>query len=166
MISETIKINVGLLDPPPGLHVQKLNLTTLYLSWNAPDTLRGIPISNYSVDIDNLVTLSTVTVFTSVNQPSIDPNTTSLDLSRVGSIGYLYDPGCESLQFTVRAWNSVGEGASSVVLYTQGKIGICLFNAWRKMFLNRGAVNKIACKARKNFFWITQYTFKPCPLLC
>ena len=119
--------NVGLLGPPPGLRVQKLNSTTLYLSWNAPNTLRGIPISNYSVDIDNLVTVSMVTVFASVNQPSIDPNTTSLDLSQVGSIGYLFDPGCESLQFTVRAWNSVGEGASSVVLYTQGKIGICLF---------------------------------------
>jgi hypothetical protein len=93
----------------------------LYLSWNAPNTLHGIPILNYSVEIDNLVAVSTVTVFASVNQPSIDPNMTSLDLSQVGSIGYLYDPECESLQFTIRAWNSVGEGASSIVLYTQGK---------------------------------------------
>lgn len=71
--------------------------------------------------VDNLVTVSTVTVFASLNQPSIDPNMTSLDLSQVGSIGYLYDPGCESLLFTVSAWNSVGEGANRTVIYSQGK---------------------------------------------
>lgn len=74
------------------------------------------------MDIDNLVTVSTVTVFASVNQPSIDPNMTSLDLSQVGSIGYLYDPDCESLQFRVSAWNIVGEGATRTVMYSQGKM--------------------------------------------
>ena len=126
-LSSNMYDNVGLLGPPPGLLVHELNSTTLYLSWNAPSTLRGIPISNYSVDIDNLVMVSTVTVFASVNQPSIDPNMTSLDLSQVGSIGYLYNPSCESLRFSVRAWNSVGEGASSIVLYTQGKQKIILY---------------------------------------
>ena len=101
--------------------MEELNSTTLYLSWNPPSTLNGVPISHYSVHINNLVTVSTVTVVASMNQPSIDPNMTSLDLSRVGSIGYLYDPSCESIEFTVRAWNSVGEGASSTVVYSQGK---------------------------------------------
>ena len=64
--------------------------------------------------------MSTVNVTISDNQPSINPNTTSLDLSSIGSIGYLHDPGCESLKFTVRARNSAGEGAGSVVLYSQG----------------------------------------------
>ena len=109
----------GVLNSPPGLQVNELNSTTLYLTWNPPSTLSGIPILYYSVSIDNLVSVSTVNV-TTANQASINPNMTSLDLSAVGSIGYLHDPGCESLQFSVRAWNSVGEGSSSSVLYLQG----------------------------------------------
>ena len=111
---------IGLLGPPPTLRVDELNSTTVYLSWNPPSTLPQVPISYYSVDIDNFISVSTVNVTTSDNQPSINPNMTALDLSSVGSIGYLHDPGCESLQFTVRAWNSVGEGAGSIVLYSQG----------------------------------------------
>lgn len=112
-------IIIGLLDPPPGLRVDKLNSSTLYLSWNRPSTLSGIPISHYSVDINNLVTTSTVNV-TTADQPSINQNMTSLDISMLGSIGYLYDPGCESLQFSVSAWNSVGKGSNNTVLYSQG----------------------------------------------
>ena len=112
-------VHVGLLGPPPGLRIDNLNSTTLFLSWNPPNTLSEIPISHYSVDINNFITISTINV-TAADQPSLDPNMTSLDLSRVGSIGYLYNPSCESLQFRVRAWNSVGEGASSSVLYSQG----------------------------------------------
>ena len=111
--------HVGLLGAPLGVHIDKLNSTTLFLSWNPPSTLRGIPISHYSVDINNFITTSTINV-TAADQPSLDPNMTSLDLSRVGSIGYMYEPSCESLQFTVRAWNSVGEGASRSVVYSQG----------------------------------------------
>ena len=109
----------GLLDPPPGMRVDKLNSTALFLSWNPPSTLSGIPILYYSVDVNNLVSTTTINV-TVADQPSINPTTTSLDLSRLGSIGYLYGLDCESLMFTVRAWNSVGGGAGSVVFYSQG----------------------------------------------
>ena len=114
-------VHVGLLGPPPGLRIDNLNSTTLFVSWSPPSTLRGIPISHYSVDVNNFITTSTVNV-TAADHPSLDPNMTSLDLSRVGSVGYLCNPSCESLQFRVRAWNSVGGGASSSVLYSQGSI--------------------------------------------
>ena len=110
-------INItGLLDPPPGLRVDRLNSTTLFLSWNPPSTLSGIPILYYSVEVNNLVATSTINA-TVADQPS---NMTSVDLSSSGSIGYLYAPDCESLMFTVRAWNSVGGGAGSVAFYSQG----------------------------------------------
>lgn len=90
--------------------------------WGPPTTLSGVPILYYSVSINNLVSVTTVNV-TTANQPSINPNMTSLDLSTVGSIGYLHGPiSCESVEFTVRAWNSVGEGANSSVVYSQGKL--------------------------------------------
>ena len=112
-------IIIGLLGPPPELRVDKLNSTTVFLSWNRPSTLSGIPISHYSVEINNLVNVSAVNI-TEMDQPLLDQNKTSLDLSSVGPVGYLYVPGCESLQFSVSAWNSVGGGARNTVVYSQG----------------------------------------------
>ena len=51
------------------------------------------------------------------------------------------------------AWRLIPSGPPWLQVLGLMVMACTVFNQWRKkMFLNRGAVNKIARKARKNFF--------------
>ena len=62
-------------------------------------------------------------------------------------------------------WSTAADLPQPMYCMSATKCGdqLYILGQWRKkMFLNRGAIYKIACKVCKKIFWITRYAFKPC----
>ena len=106
-------LNADLLDPPGTLTVMNTNSGDIKLTWTPPFTLDitdvDPDISNYTVYIINTNTSNTGTV-----------SVTELDESGVVETEYTFtglpgedpDP-CHVYQFSISAWNVVGEGERS-----------------------------------------------------
>ena len=95
------------------LHLNKVNASTLLISWNPPYTLDGVPILYYCVKVNNSLNITTDNT-TSVNYYSlIEPAQTEINVA-----------------VTILPVNKVGEGmATSVytsILLNKGVFTDCL----------------------------------------
>ena len=105
-------LNAGLLDPPGALTVMNTDNVDIALTWTPPFTLditEDPDISNYTVYITNTNTSKNGTVYVT----ELDGNgVVKTEFAFNGLPGEDPDP-CHVYQFSVSAWNVVGEGERS-----------------------------------------------------